>query len=59
MTDKHAAEYSIRTKINLCVMYKLLIQQYSQKYQSPRLKQVICFVLVESLLDSLNIRRDF
>ena len=39
MTDRHVAECSKAAYlgvINPCVMYKLFIQQYSQKYQSPK-----------------------
>ena len=38
MTDKHAAECTKAVYldvINVCVMDKLFIQSYSQKYQSP------------------------
>ena len=45
MTDKHAAEYSriaCLGVINLHVMYELLIQQYSQKYQSPQQNCHLC-----------------
>ena len=38
MTDKHTAEHSkmyVWAYTGLCVMYILLIQQYSQKYLYP------------------------